>query len=967
MINTKAQVVPNSQLETAKSAGYTYQYVANDPLLTRIYTLSNGLKIYISPNSGSPRIQTMIAVRTGSKNDPAETTGLAHYLEHMLFKGTSKLGTSDWEKEKKLLNQIAELYELHKQTQDPAEKKAIYHKIDSLSVEASQYAIASEYDKLVSVLGASGTNAYTSNDQTVYINDIPTSEFERWMSIEAERMQELVLRLFHTELETVYEEFNMGQDNDYRKSWKSIFEGLFSPHPYGTQTTIGEGEHLKNPSMYNIHQFFSTYYVPNNMAVILAGDIDPDQAIKLADKYFGKWQAKEVPAKVFPKPAPLESPKEFHNYGSQAEHLYLGFAFEGVNSHDVMMMKLVSGILENGSAGLFDLDLLQKQKVLDISSFDMTLQDASAHVIYAQAREGQTLEQLKELILAELEKLKKGDFPDWLPQAVVNNYRLNQIVGFEDNRNRANTLTTAFIYDLPYNYLVHYYDEMEKISKQEIIDFVKTHYQNNYVVSYKHLGEDPNVHKVEKPTITPIEINRKEQSAFYESILQMPEIEAKPVFVDYQTDLAQSTLGAQTPFYYIENTENETFKLYYIFDFGADNDLMLPLAMRYLTYLGTDKLTAEQLNQEWFKLGLKFNTYTARNKCYVYIAGLQKSFEEGIELLSQLLANAQADEQVYKSLVEDILKERTDEKLSKQSILRKAMISHAKYGSESPFTHILTAEQLQQIKPQALTQLIQSLTQYPMRIFYFGSEKSEPIKNTIIQHQKEVAQSPVLSYPEAKTFAELDTDKNEIYFVDYQQKQVDILLVAKDEKFNIADVAAMNIFNEFFGTGLSSIVFQEIRESKALAYSAYAYFSIPAKKDEAHYLSAYLGTQSDKMNDAITAMQNLMNNLPKAEAQFNNAKLAALKKIATERVLRDAIFWDYENARQRGLDQEIREIIYRQIQTMSLSNFTTFFEQHVAHRPFTFLILGDKENINFDELAKISKVKELNLTEIFGF
>lgn len=231
---------------------YSYVSVPGDPMQVRIYTLDNGLKVYLSLNKDEPRIQTNIVVRAGSKYDPATATGLAHYLEHMLFKGTHEIATLDWPVESSYLEQISDLYEKRRSTTDEAERAAIYTRIDSLSNIAATYAVPNEYDKMVASLGAKGTNAYTSTERTVYVNDIPSNAQEKWMMIESVRFQDLVLRLFHTELETVFEEFNRGQDNDYRKVSEAMNRELYKEHPYGTQTTIGRGEDLKNPSMVKI-------------------------------------------------------------------------------------------------------------------------------------------------------------------------------------------------------------------------------------------------------------------------------------------------------------------------------------------------------------------------------------------------------------------------------------------------------------------------------------------------------------------------------------------------------------------------------------------------------------------------------------------------------------------------------------------------------------------------------------------
>ncbi|HXA03164.1 MAG TPA: insulinase family protein, partial [Cytophagaceae bacterium] len=314
---------------SSDSNGYIYQTITNDPLNARIYTLSNGLKVYISVYKDSPRIQTYIAVRAGSKNDPSTATGLAHYLEHILFKGTSKIGTSDWAKEKPLLDQIENLFEVYRKTTDEKQRAAMYHLIDSTSILASTHSIANEYDKMLSNIGASGTNAYTFLEQTVYVNDIPSNQIDKWAEIEAERFSMVVARLFHTELEAVYEEKNKGLDQDRRKVWEAMLAGLFQKHPYGTQTTIGTIEHLKNPSITEIKKYFGQYYKPNNMAICLSGDLDPDKTIKSIDKYFGKLASKEVP---FFTP-PVENPQRTQSvniYGPDAENVTIAFRANGI-------------------------------------------------------------------------------------------------------------------------------------------------------------------------------------------------------------------------------------------------------------------------------------------------------------------------------------------------------------------------------------------------------------------------------------------------------------------------------------------------------------------------------------------------------------------------------------------------------------------------------------------------------------
>jgi predicted Zn-dependent peptidase len=345
---------------------YSYETVENDPTQTRIYTLDNGLKVYLSVNKDEPRIQTFIGVRVGSKNDPAETTGLAHYFEHLMFKGTKNFGTSDYEAEEPLLEKIEQLFETYRNTTNEAERKAIYAEIDQVSQEASKIAIPNEYDKLMASIGANGSNAFTSFDVTAYTENIPSNEIENWAKIQADRFTNPVLRLFHTELETVYEEYNMGLTEDEWRVYDTLMNALFPHHPYGTQTTIGTQEHLKNPSIINIKNYYETYYVPNNMAIIMVGDFNPDEVIKIIDQYFGKMERKDLPELKTGSEQPITEPVVKEVIGLEAANVIIGFRFPAANSKDIPTLKLIEYMLNNGKAGLMDLNLLQKQKVLSL-------------------------------------------------------------------------------------------------------------------------------------------------------------------------------------------------------------------------------------------------------------------------------------------------------------------------------------------------------------------------------------------------------------------------------------------------------------------------------------------------------------------------------------------------------------------------------------------------------------------------
>lgn len=964
----------NMQTKLNADGTYAFETVEGDPMGVKVYTLANGLKVYMSINKDAPRIQTMIATRAGSKNDPSDATGLAHYLEHMLFKGTSKIASLDWEKEKVLLQQISDLYEIHK-TAKEEERAAIYHQIDSLSGLAAQYVAANEYDRMAASLGAEGTNAFTSLDRTVYINDIPSNEVEKWLKLESERFGELVLRLFHTELEAVYEEYNIAQGKDGRKVFAAFLKGLLPNHPYGTQTTLGTGAHLKTPSMQKIHDYFNTYYVPNNMSIILSGDFDPNEMVKMIEQYWGKHKSKKVPKWKKPVQSPLTKVNATAVYGKEKSNLQIGWLLDGATSEEALKAQLTAGILYNRKAGLLDMNLIQKQMIGQHSAAGAwSANDYSFFYLYGEPRAKQALEGLEALMIKELERLKLGDFEDWMLEAVINNMEVQEIRKLESNTGRAFSMLDAFIFDQPWEAACEKYKKMRAFTKQDIIDFATEKLRlDNYVVVYKREGTAEVVEKVEKPTITPVQLNREVMSAFRKSFEAMESPQQEPVFLDYDKSIASQTLKGGIELDYIKNTTNETFELVYIIEMGNQNVRELPIALRYLKFLGTDKYTPQELQQEFFKLGLSFSVRAQADVSYISLVGLDRSFEEGVALFEHILAHAEPNEKALKNLVEDMKKNRADEKKDKRQILQKAMLSYAYYGDFSPIKGRLRITDLEVFVPKDLMKIIAKLTKYEHNIFYYGS-KSQAEVVAVLEAHHDVPEQLEPLVPQ-RTFIELETNENKVIFVDYKgMPQVEILMVSKGTpNFNLEENTVARLYNEYFGAGLSSIVFQEIRESRALAYSAYAYSSSPDRKDKAHYLMAFVGTQADKMKEAIPAMTGIIQEMPVAEEQVLDAVESILKKMETERITGADIFWDRRSNARLGLETDIRTAEYERYTELAKSKqaaveaLKAYHEANIKDRKFTILILGDKTKLDMKYLAALGTFKELTLKDIFEY
>lgn len=951
---------------TSADGKYTYTTVQNDPLQVRTYKLANGLTVMLSVNKKEPRIQTMIAVNAGSKNDPSDNTGLAHYLEHLLFKGTDKYGTKNWQIEKKLLDQIENLYEEYNKTSDESKRKTIYKRIDSVSVIASQYAIANEYDKMLQNIGAQGTNAFTSLEQTVYVNDIPQNSIEKWLAVESERFRNPVFRLFHTELEAVYEEKNISLDNDSRKVYEAMLSGLFKQHTYGSQTTIGTVEHLKNPSIKKIRDYYQTYYVPNNMAIIMSGDFNPDEVIVLIDKYFGYMQPKTVPPFSFKPERPRIVPEVYEVYGPDAENLLIGFRLPGAGTREARLLTITDMLLSNSKAGLIDLNLAQKQLVLSAGSMIWINKDYSMLFLAGKNKQNQTLEQVKDLLIEQLEKLKKGEFSETTLKAIINNLKVDKIKERESNQGRAYVMLDAFNTGRNWADVVADLDEMSKFTKKDIMNFARQYFTNDYVIVYKRTGEDKNIRKIEKPEITPVEVNRNEASEFVKQITSMQVPPIKPRFIDFERDITRSKIG-NIPFYYIKNEDNALFSLYYVLDMGKFNDLKLPMAINLLKFLGTDKYTAEQISMEFFNLACDYGVSVSNEQAYVYLTGLHENFDKALNLFEHLLLHAKPDQEALNALVDRTLKTRADNKKNKNIIFRLALQNYAVYGPNNPFTYQLGENELKSLKAVDLVNnYIKKITSYQHKIWYHGPANVEQAISIIAKNHKVPA--TLLPYPKAVEFNRVATTQNQVLFVNYDMVQAEIMWLHKSEMpFDARFSPVISLFNEYFGGGMSSIVFQTIRESKALAYSTYSRFNMPSKKQEPYYMTAYVGTQADKINEAIPAMNNLLNQLPEAENMFADAKKNLMNAIETQRLNGMEILFELDRTEKLGLNYSLNQLIYSYLPTLSFNDINRFHADFIKNKPYTYCIMGSENKIDLKTLEKYGKVKVVTLEEIFGY
>ena len=948
----------------AVTACSRYQSVKGDPLQAKIYTLDNGLKVYMTVNKDEPRIQTYIAVHAGGKDDPADNTGLAHYLEHMMFKGTEQFGTQDYEAEKPLLAQIDSLYEVYRTLTDPAEREALYKQIDAVSYEASRIAIPNEYDKLMSIIGSEGSNAYTSNDVTCYVEEIPSNQIENWARIEADRFMNCVFRGFHTELEAVYEEKNMGLTDDSEKALDALDSMLFVHHPYGTQTVIGTQDHLKNPSLKAIRYQKDTYYVPNNVAICLSGDFDPDYMVKIIKKYFGEWKPNPaLPERSIAPEEPITAPKVKDVLGNEAEFVMMGWRTPGESFPESELAAIVGAVLYNGRAGLVDTDLIQSQSLLGGGFMNYGRSDWGLMIAQGMPKEGQSLEQVRDLLLQEAEKLRSGDFSEELVEAAKANWKLRQMRSLTSNRSRADAFVDSFINGTSWEWEAGRMDRIAKVTKADVVDWARKYLgADSYAVVFKRLGEDKSIKKIEAPKITPILTNRDKQSAFLQEIAAAEPAPIEPVFVDFDKDMTVSEF-AGLQLLYKKNVQNDIASLSFRYDCGSDNNPLLTVAEDYFDYLGSDKYSAEAFSSLLYGLACSAGPRVGGNTTALNIGGLSENLPAALEAFEYQLRNARPNEEVLSELKADLLRSRVDSKKN-QRACNSALQNYLIYGPEYIQAGTLTNAQVSALTSEDLLGSLRDLLGKEHKILYYGPASLEEVKAMLEKLHPAKDLQPLQKTHARKRL----TPESKVYLAQYESRQFNYVQYSdRGETLDLGQDPYINLFNEYYGGGMNAIVFQEMRESRALAYSAGAWLSDPTFQGDTYSFRAYIGSQNDKLQKAVNGFDEIISTLPEAPENLEIAKASILGKLRTQRTLGESVLYSYLNAQELGLKEPREKQVFQKVEGLTMEDLKATHAKWIAGRTYQYAILGDAKDLDLNFLKTLGPVQMLSLEEIFGY
>ncbi|MGV3525396.1 MAG: M16 family metallopeptidase [Candidatus Sericytochromatia bacterium] len=931
------------------------------------FTLPNGLKVYLSRNPLDPKFHAQVVVNAGGKQDPADATGIAHYLEHMLFKGTDELGTNNFAAEKALQDQIVARYDELFKTQDAAARTRLQQEINRLSVQASQYAIPGELDALYSGLGAEGLNAYTSNEETVYLMSLPKNRLEQWAMVESERFKDPVFRLFQSELETVYEEKNRSLDNKEDILYEAVEAQLYEKHPYGTQTILGSVEHLKNPSLAKMYAFYRRYYVPNNMAIVISGDIDLAETRRIIEKYFSSWQAVDSPPFEAPVEPPIQGVERVSTEYAGEEKVMLAFRTANYYSADRDALMMIDMLLDSGNAGLIKLNLVQPQQVRAAGSYPQIHKDYGAQYLWAIPKEGQTLEEAEALLLEQLNKLKRGEFDPDILKAVALDFEVSQKQALESNEGRASLMTRAFLMGQSVEDILAQSARFRALTKERVVEVAQRYFGANYVSGFRH--DKPYAFpEIEKPTLDKMTLNPNQESPFAARVRAVNPAPVEPVWVDVPKALQTRSFAPGVVSYHQRNPVNDLFSFTIDYDYGNKHHPLFCTVMSELNQAGTADMTAAQVSNTWFKLGVKPSFSCGDYGFSMNLQGPDESFEKALALGEQLLWNAKLDPVRFSAKLDNLLASRSDEKKD-AATLRSALRNWVRYGAQSSFLERPSASQLRTASVELYPAMAAALKKQNFNLYYTGQLTPQKVESLVRKyHQPAEIKVPLLQPRKAPPLEVMSrhTTPVKIYFLHNPGAQSNIDLNIAGTPVNPSETVLNEYYNEYMDGGMGAIMFQEVRESRALAYSTWSYYFQGGRLGDQDQMLAYIGTQADKTVEAVKLLLDLMRLPPESESHFKRARAALDNRYRTSRVNFRELFGTVEAWRELGFDNDPRPVYYSQLSDVQLQDMWQYLQTKVGKQPLTLTIVGDRSKVGLDALRKLAEVEEVKVEQLFN-
>lgn len=931
---------------------------AQNDLKIKKLTLENGLKVYLHEDHKKPEVFGVVVTNAGGKNDPADATGMAHYMEHMLFKGTTELGTTDWEKEKPHIDKIFSLYDKLAQTEDEEERKKIQKEINEESLKAAEYAIPNELSNLIKSMGGTSLNAGTGPDQTMFYNAFPPSQIEKWIDLYAHRFEEPVFRSFQAELEVVYEEKNMYQDMFIFPILEKFNYNFFKNHPYGQQTLIGTAEDLKNPSLTKMYEFYKTYYVANNMALIISGDFNTDEVIPMIKEHFGKWKSGEIP-EYKPEQETEFKGREFIEVKMSPVKLgLLGFRTPPKGHKDRAALEIANMILSNSSnTGIFD-KMVNDNKIMAAQAMAMPYVDHGATIfLYVPKIIGQKHEEAEQLVMDGLDSLKQGNFEEWMLDAIKKElYRQNQR-SLESASSKALKIADAFILGKEPEEILNYANELMAVTKEDVIRVAKKYYGENYLAFHSKMGS-ADKDKIDKPGYEPLKANTNAKSVYAKHFEQIPFTNTKINFLNFNDILkSQDIFGSKL--YTTENPVNDIATLTIKFGVGNHELPMLKYASDVMNLARTSEMDLDEINKQFAILGCSYNIYSNDSYLTVSLSGIEESMPKAIELVGKIFYDLELEQKRLDVIYDG---EKTNRKIEQSEVdnVASALFEYVRYKENSSYLNRLPLKEIKDLEAEKLVEVFNKALKYEAEIHYVGNNKNigEILKKSGIFPEKPMkSNSPV--YRELENYTE-----NTVYFVKKRKaRQSKIYYFANGDNFSINKSAKINAFNTYFGGGFSGLVLQEVREYRSLAYTAAAQFATPPLLNQPMYFLGYIGTQADKTVEGLEVFNGLVRDMPQKPERMDMIKdyliLSSNARVPGFRNKTQTVkLWQ-----QKGYSQDPRKMLISDYENMSFTDIMDFYNNNVKEKPMVIAIVGDKKKVgyknlkNYGNLVKIKKKK----------
>ena len=928
------------------------------------YTLSNGLTVWLNEDSSQPKVIGSIIVKAGAKDSP--NTGLAHYFEHIMFKGTDKIGTINYAEEKVWLDSISNKYDELAETSDEAMRLEIQKEINELSIKAADYVIPNEFNRLISQYGGTGLNAGTSWDFTMYFNTFSPQYITQWCEINSERLIYPVFRMFQSELETVYEEKNMYADMLGSQAAEKIIGEFFKPHPY-QYPIIGSTENLKNPKLSEMEEFFNKYYVASNMGLVLSGHFDADEMLPILEQTFGKIKKGSVQKKEFEMPAPISGKVNFTAKIPIPFVRANALLWRGVPSNhaDEVALNLAMSLLSNeNKTGLLD-KLTIDGKLMMSAGFSLSMNDAGLIVLLAIPNiPFQTYRSAQNLVFGAVEKVKSGDVSDEMFQSLKLEQQRNYLLALESLDKRNQKMIEVFAKGISWGEYLEHVKKIETITKQDVIDVANRYLADNYFDVKKKTGKYPNA-KIDKPPFKAIETKNKDKESEYSKWLQTIEsADFTPRYLHFEKEANTTELNNNelVTLYHTPNEVNDVFNLTMKFEAGSRQLPTLTPLVSYLNYIGTDKYSVEQFNKKLQELGSTLSFNVSSSQFIISVSGFDNAFEETFDLVAHFLTNLKAD----KSKLKKVIKERKleDKAIRKSSDeLSKAMVEKVKYGADSKYLIRLSAKELKNLSAQQLIFTLQRVFTTECNFHYSGTLSDVAVADVITSY---FPVNEVNLKSDNPTFRDgiIYSDAKVFFFNDPKATQSIVqAYLSGPKQSDLGAKFLSQLFNTYFGSGMSSLMFQEIREFRSLAYRASSTMENPPIKlnDKSMLFNMLLSTQADKTTDALQALQSLLMDMPLSEKRLEASKEALINQAQTAYPNFREKTQQIASYKQLGYSEDPNKQLVDEVSGMKLNDLQNFYEQHIQGFPVVYIVIGNKKKIDMGQLQQVGEFEEMKM------